>query len=175
MISLTKFNAVFGIAGPVAKIPTLFPSSTVVFWKCGQKWIAAINAPTKAPATWAKMNGATCPHSKEPATANPIVTAGFKWPGEPKCPLAKSPSITATPQPIAMYNQLAPTPFAKVPFKLTEHPTPEPKRIRTTVPKNSPNTGLFIMRPPYSFFWLSQLTPDNLLIFIITVFSLTKW
>src|SRR5688572_15789676 len=71
-------------------------------------------------------------------TANPSVTAGFRWAsGLPQARAVKTPATTANAQPAVIASQPAFSPFD--PFSRTPATTPLPSRIRIAVPRNSPS------------------------------------
>src|SRR5919107_4573295 len=89
-----------------------------------------MNAPTNSPA---KYSG-TSPQSIVPATANPIVTAGFRC-APLNCPMANTATMTAMPHPNVMTIQPLFCPFDR--FSSTQATTPLPSRIRSAVPITS--------------------------------------
>jgi len=76
------------------------------------------------------------------------VTAGFiSACGAPAAIAVKTPKITPNPHPVAI--AVHPAPSALDSFNRTLATTPEPKIIKTMVPKNSPNKFV-IVKPPHS-------------------------
>ncbi|MPM78569.1 hypothetical protein SDC9_125580 [bioreactor metagenome] len=96
------------------------------------------------------MNVATLDHANCPASARPIVTAGFRWAPDIG-PAIITPVKTASPHPMVITIQ--PPLFPFVPLRTTLATTPFPRRISTIVPISSAKNS-----PIYFFFYFSGST-----------------
>src|SRR5258708_6084829 len=92
------------------------------------------------------MYGTTFPNCPD-ETAEPSVTAGFKWASLlPQAMEVKTPAITANAQPVVITIQPEPSDFDR--FSRTPATTPSPSSTKTNVPINSPK-NFAPMKPPY--------------------------
>src|SRR5205085_3353103 len=117
----------------VEKTASFKPGSSVSF-QCGRKCSQASTAPTNAPSNCAMKKAGTLEKSPE-LIATASVTAGLMCaPGEPQAMAVATPSITASPHPVAITIQPAPSAFDLLSTTLATLPLPS--RHSTSVPMN---------------------------------------
>src|SRR5690242_14357736 len=96
-------------------------------------------------------------------TANPRVTAGFKYASLlPQAIETKTPTITASAHPVVITIHPLPSAFERL--RSTPATTPSPSSTRNNVPRNSPTNGDVIQESPSDGRCLSESPPKRSLL-----------